>query len=218
MDDVAPAMLQVTIRRGERHDIPVLADLFDMANAGSIAAIWGKQALDGETWRDTCARHMAEPASELHFGKALVAEASGEIAGMLLFFRMEPAAAPVDISRLPPNLRVFAELRNLVPTCVFLRDMAVFPQFRGQGVARKLLDTGIMAGKLAGIDRAAAIVHESSTSLLAHYDRRGMKVVAQRPVVEHNFYAPESQWLLLVLEPGNDDMAAAASEESGVAQ
>jgi GNAT superfamily N-acetyltransferase len=189
----------VLMRMGQEGDADALCDLFDMANHGDIAVIWGKDAKPGETWKHVCTRHMLDPASEIHVGKSLVAEVDGVIAGVLFFFHLRPAPL-ADLSHLPDHARPFAILRNMAPECVFLRDMAVFPAYRGLRLATRMLDKAIEAGFRAGLRHAVAIVHESNTLLLAHYRKRGLIEIGSHTVLAHNHHSPESRWLLLKLD------------------
>jgi GNAT superfamily N-acetyltransferase len=195
---------------GQEGDVDALCDLFDMANHGDIAAIWGGEAGPGETWKHVCTRHMLDPSSEVHFGKAVVAEIDGEIAGALFFFHMRPAPI-ADMSGLPLHARPFALLRSQAPECVLLRDMAVFPQFRGFGIATRLLDAAIRAGFTVGIKHAVAIVHETNVRLLAHYRKRGFSEIGSHTVLAHNHHSPESRWLLLKLDAPEAGTSAAAA-------
>jgi GNAT superfamily N-acetyltransferase len=200
----------LVIRMGQEGDVDALGDLFDMANHGDIAAIWGREAGPGETWKHVCTRHMLDPQSEIHFGKAVVAEINDELAGALFFFHMRPIP-PGDFSVLPAHARPFAILRAEAPEGVMLRDMAVFPQFRGLRLATRLLDAAITTGFSAGLKHAIAIVHETNVKLLAHYGKRGFAEIGSHTVLEHSHHSPESRWLLLKLDAQAAAPAAAAS-------
>ncbi len=201
----------VTYRMAEEGDIGALAELFDMANHGDIAVIWGREAGPGETWKDICARHMRNPGSEIHIDKTVVAIVDGAVAGMLMFFRASPPRE-YDLTRLPVHARPFMILRAQAPECVYLRDMAVFPQFRGHGIAKNMLDLAIAVGFARGLKHACAIVHETNTKLLAHYYKRGMVEIAREQVLEHNLHAPESYWLLLKLDAPETPAAAPTAD------
>jgi GNAT superfamily N-acetyltransferase len=199
------------LRVGREGDADALAELFNMANHGDIAAIWGREAGPGETWKTICIRNMLNPTSEIHISKSVVAEVDGEVAGVLFFFHMRPAPR-TDFSALPDHARPFAVLRAQAPECVFLRDMAVFPRFRGHRIATRMLDAAINAGFRAGLRHAVAIVHESNTLLLAHYDKRGFAEIGSHAVLEHSHHSPESRWLLLKLDaPAPETPAQPAS-------
>jgi GNAT superfamily N-acetyltransferase len=200
----------LVIRMGQEGDVDALCDLFDMANHGDIAAIWGREAGPGETWKHVCTRHMLDRHSEIHFGKAVVAEIDGELAGALFFFHMRPAAI-ADVSGLPLHARPFAILRSQMPEGLMLRDMAVFPQFRGLRIATRLLDAAIQVGFASRLKHAIAIVHETNTKLLAHYHKRGFAEIGSHTVLEHSHHSPESRWLLLKLDAPEAGTSAAAA-------
>jgi GNAT superfamily N-acetyltransferase len=195
---------------GQEGDVDALCDLFDMANHGDIAAIWGREAGPGQTWKHVCARHILDPHSEIHIGKAVVAEIDGEVAGALFFFHMRPVPHG-DFSALPLHARPFAILRAEAPEGVMLRDMAVFQQFRGLRLATRLLDAAIRTGFSAGLKHAVAIVHETNTLLLAHYHKRGFAEIGSHTVLEHSHHSPESRWLLLKLDAPEAGTSAAAA-------
>jgi GNAT superfamily N-acetyltransferase len=209
-DGEVTSSARLVIRMGEEGDLDALCDLFDMANHGDIAAIWGREARPGETWKHVCTRNMLDPLSEIHFAKAVTAEIDGELAGALFFFHMRPTPAG-DVSALPIHARAFAILRSQTPECVFLRDMAVFPRFRGLRLATRLLDAAINSGFSAGLKHAVAIVHETNVKLLAHYHKRGFAEIGSHTVLEHSHHSPESRWLLLKLNAPAAIPAAAAS-------
>jgi GNAT superfamily N-acetyltransferase len=195
---------------GQERDLDALCDLFDMANHGDIAAIWGRDAGPGETWKHVCARHMRDPRSEVHWAKAVVAQINERIAGALFFFHLMPAPV-ADVNELPLHARPFAILRAHAPECVMLRDMAVFPEFRGLGIATRLLDAAIAAGFAEGLQHAVAIVHESNVKLLAHYRKRGFAEIGSHTVLAHVLHSPESRWLLLKLDAPEAVKTTAAS-------
>jgi len=191
--------INVMVRAGQETDIDELCDLFNMANHGDIAEVFQREAKDTETWKDLCARHMLQPMSEIHFSRALVADVGGAVAGALFWLYQEPQPN-AEIEQAPLHMKPFLALRNNAPEGLFLRDMAVFPQYRGLGYAARLLDLAIEVAFSFGWRHASAIVHETNVKLLEHYRKRGMVETASHAVLKHSLHAPESRWLLLVLD------------------
>jgi ribosomal protein S18 acetylase RimI-like enzyme len=203
---------QLILRMAVEEDADALAHLFDIANHGDVKRIWSEEAGEGGNWLDISRRWMTDPQSEIHYSKAVVAVVNGEVAGFLFFFRFEPTPVPADMSHLKPYMRPFLELRSLAPPGIFLRDMAVFPQYRGFRLATRMLDMAIEAGFSAGLKHATAIVHETNTLLLEHYFKRGMRVTAKREVLSHVHHAPDSHWLLLQLDAPASSVVPPAPE------
>jgi ribosomal protein S18 acetylase RimI-like enzyme len=200
---------QLVLRMATAEDVDRLIPLFDIANHGDVSRILSEEAGEGGDWKALCRTHMTAPHSEIHHSKAVVAVVDGEVAGALFFFRFTPVSAPSDMTGIKPYMRPFIELRSLAPSGIFLRDMAVFPEFRGLRLATRMLDVAIDSGFSSGLKHAVAIVHETNTLLLDHYYKRGMTVMAKRQVLAHSHHSPESHWLLLQLDA--PDPAATAA-------
>jgi ribosomal protein S18 acetylase RimI-like enzyme len=190
-------MSKVNYRMGQPEDAKAIAVLFDMANAGLASQTWEQEAQAGETWMDVAERAILEPQSELGYATTLVAEMDGNVIGMLICTQ-QPSELPFfDLSAIAENQRPFIVLRQKMPGAFLLRDMAVFPEYRGQRIATQLLDLAIGAAYFMNFETVFAIVHETNTKLLAHYDKRGMKVIDSYEAGSHPAYAPDSKWLLL---------------------
>lgn len=198
--------LDPTYRWATPDDLPTVALLYDMANEGLIADVWGKEAKEGETWVDVCCRYMMQEQSEISYKNTIVAEVDGKVVGALIFFPLADPMPKIDFAQIPAHMRSFFELKDMVPGSLFIRDIGVFPEYRGRRIATTMLNIAFNLGFQAGFKTGSVIVHETNVKQLAHYYKRGMKLVASRPALEHNFYPPESLWYLLKLD---------APEESG---
>lgn len=187
----------VLFRLGQPEDAEAIALLFDMANAGLVAQAWGEEAEEGETWLDVAKRTIQDPHCELSYAHTIVAELEGRVVGMLICTQQPTEIPPFDPESVPSGQRPFLVLRSKVPGGYLLRDIAVFPEYRGLGIASKLFDLAISAAYHMGFDTILIITHESNEKLLEHYARRGMKVVASHAAGDHPAYAPDSKWLLL---------------------
>jgi ribosomal protein S18 acetylase RimI-like enzyme len=193
-------MAEVNYRMGRAEDAKDIAILFDMANAGLVAEVWGKDAEGNETWLDVAQRHILQPGSEVSYATTLVAEMEGKVLGALICTQQAKELPPVDLDALPPEQRPFIALRGKMPGAFLLRDMAVYPEYRGHRIATQLLDMAIGAAYFMKFDTVFAIVHETNTKLLAHYDKRGLKIVDSHAAGNHPSYDPDSKWLLLTCQ------------------
>lgn len=191
--------VEIFFRFAEPQDARDIAVLFDMANAGKIAEMWTPYAQEGETWVDVAVRQILTPGTSISLSGTLVAVCGNRTVGMLMCRNLSPD--PVDFSKSTEDSRSFDELKDQVRGSFYLSIMAVYEEWRGYGVAKKLLDFAISAAYHVGSTTVSAIVHESNTKLLAHYAKRGMAVKSSRPAGKHPAYAPDSQWLLLTCSP-----------------
>ncbi|GGE44733.1 hypothetical protein GCM10007276_22310 [Agaricicola taiwanensis] len=195
--------VQIRFRTGTEADAEDVAILFDMSNAGYITQLWGEEAQEGETWLDVAKRKILAPGSEIGPAHTIIAEAGfgdgrSKVAGMLIW-KLIPDVPP-DPSRETDATRAFAELKTHVPGSFYLSNMAVYPDWRDYRLATAMLNVAITTAYKMGYKTISAIVHESNTKLLAHYDKRGMAVTASMPVGPRSAYAAESRWLLLTCQ------------------
>lgn len=185
------------LRLSKPEDLPDLVRLFDMSNAGITRLAFEKMAQPGEDWIAVGCREMAREDVEFSIQNTITAEVDGKVAGMLIYSVWRQDYPAVDLETLPVSEQAFSLLRRQTGHSLYLRNMAVYEEFRGLRIAAKLLDAVIRTGIMIGVPRVTAIVHDSNVKLLAHYARRGMKEVAREIVREHPVFAPDSYWTLL---------------------
>lgn len=187
----------LSLRLASEADCPALVDLFDLSNNGLGQTGFAALAQPGEDWRAAGIRMTARRDVEYSFANTIVAEWEGQLAGMMVF-NVQPDPMPPALTHLlPPTDRAFSVLRLMVPGSLYLRNMAVFPEFRGKRIGEALVSATIAAGIRIGLASVSAIVHDTNTLLLAHYAKRGMAEIARHPVLEHPSYAADSTWILL---------------------
>ena len=187
----------------EEADFPQLAKLFDIANANTMAAIWNRDAPEGQTWVDMLKPMMFGEFGELNYKNIIVADIDGIAVGMLIINVNSDPWPDQDLSFMEPYAVPFSKLRAMVPGYGYLRIMAVFPEFRGARIATNLLDIAFNLSIKSGWKGICATVHDGNTLLLTHYHKRGLRELGRSPVVEHISYDPKSCWVLVAVDtPG----------------
>jgi ribosomal protein S18 acetylase RimI-like enzyme len=187
----------LALRLAREEDCPALVTLFDMSNKGLTQLGFAALAEGGEDWQAAGARQMARHDVEYSFANTIVAEWDGALAGMMIFLVQPTILPPASIEAIAPADRAFAVLRQQTAGSVYLRNMGVFPEFRGRRIGEALVSAVISSAIRIGIGEVSGIVHETNVLLLAHYAKRGMLEVDRHPVLEHPSYAPDSAWILL---------------------
>ena len=187
----------------EEGDFLAMAELFDMANANTMAALWNRDAPEGQTWVDMLKPMMFGDFGELNYKNIVVADVGGKAVGMLVI-NVNPNPWPEeDSSFMKPYAVPFSKLRAKVPGYGYLRIMAVFPEFRGLRIATNLLDIAFNLAIKSEWNGVCATVHDGNTLLLTHYRKRGLKELGRSEVVEHISYDPKSCWVLMSVDtPG----------------
>jgi ribosomal protein S18 acetylase RimI-like enzyme len=190
-------------RMAEESDFEQMAELFDIANANTMAALWNRDAPEGQTWVDMLKPMMFGEFGELNYKNIAVADVGGKAVGMLVVNVNSDPWPIEDFSLIKPYAVAFSKLRGMLPGYGYLRIMAVFPEFRGLRIATNLLDIAFNLAIKSGWKGVCATVHDGNALLLEHYRKRGLKELGRSEVVEHISYDPKSNWILLSVDaPG----------------
>ena len=98
---------------------------------------------------------------------------------------------------------LLAELRGVAIGYLMVRisgeegeilNLAVLPEHRRRGIARELLEQGLAALALAGVQEAYLEVRESNQAALTLYGAKGFRTVGMRP---HYYRSPVEDALVL---------------------
>ena len=184
----------------EDGDFEQLAKLFDIANANTMAALWDRDAPEGQTWVDMLKPMMFGEFGELNYKNIAVADVDGVAVGMLIINVNADPWPEEDFSAMQPYAIPFSKLRAMLPGYGYLRIMAVFPEFRGLRIATNLLDIAFNLAIKSGWKGVCASVHDGNSLLLDHYRKRGLQELGRSEVNEHISYDPKSCWVLMSVD------------------
>lgn len=175
-------------------DATDLARLADMAGEGLPAHVWAEQAGPGETAHEVGRRRALRDKGAFSWRNAVIAELEGQVAGALVGYRIAEPPQPLD--GLPPAFRNLQALENMVPGAHYVNVLAVYPAFRGRGVARQLLAEA--EARAAPGQDLAIIVADRNAPALALYVSEGFAERARLPLVRPPGWECESRaWVLL---------------------
>lgn len=187
-----------SFRRATEADCSDLAILFDIASRGIVSWIWSDLAAPGQTsievGRDRI-RALTEVRSH-HANWHVACVGSRTIGG---FFGLRLAAAPetVDWTEVSDILRPLEEMEHLAQGCWLLQAVALFPEFRGQGLARPLLEEAEAAARVSGATRIVLQVEEINQTACQSYLRFGYHEWARRPYVPFPGSRDSGDWILM---------------------
>ncbi len=187
-------MAELSIRPGRptASDAAAFAELADMAAGGLFGSLLGRRALE------IVARVYRHPANELSFEQTHFCEEDGSIAGMVNGYFGRHAkelrrgtarwfarhagwrlirAAAVAL----PRARVFAFMDRLAPDAYYIQELAVFPDRRGQGLGRVLLESVEETAREAGAASLELDVETGNDVAIALYEGFGFQAAATSP-------------------------------------
>jgi ribosomal protein S18 acetylase RimI-like enzyme len=174
-------MSDFALRPAKPEDAPAIAGLFLISSDGLAAYIWTRIAAPGEELAAIGARRYARKGVAFSYENCLIAEADGNIAGMLHSFPMEadPDAEPES----DPVLRPYSELEDY--GSLYVSGVAVAEEYRGQGLGTALMAEAEKRAKALALPRVSLICFERNEGALRLYMRLGYAERMRRAVVPH---------------------------------
>ena len=98
---------------------------------------------------------------------------------------------------LPPRFRPLQQLEDLAGGTWYVNVLATYPQFRGQGHGRALLQLAETLARAASRQGMSIIVSDGNTGARRLYERHGYRQVDARPMVQDGLPLEGAEWLLL---------------------
>lgn len=189
--------LQAPFRPATPADAAVLAELVNHAGEGLPLYLWDRMKELGETAWDVGLRRAAREEGAFSYRNAVMIEHDGKAAGALIGYGITEAPEPVPAD-IPPMFRPLQELENLAPGTWYVNVLAVLPAFRNLGLGGRLLALAEEIGRAAGSRGMSIIVSDANAGARRLYERRGYRVVAERPMVKEDWQNSGENWVLLV--------------------
>jgi ribosomal protein S18 acetylase RimI-like enzyme len=169
---------------------------------GGAAVGWAHDRRADGTYNPLEVGRLEMLREDTQFGwrSAIMAEADGEVAGMLLGYRKadEREAVPADVWA---PLRPIEELEAEADGRWFISMVGVHKPWRGKGVGSVLLDHADAQARATQARGQALIVEDANDGARRLYEGRGFRVTTSRPMVpfpgtpQHG-----TDWLLMVKE------------------
>lgn len=187
------------IRNAFNSDAADLARLINMAGEGLPEFLWRDEAEKvGIPAMHLGAQRAARDEGAFSYRHARVAEIAGEAAGMSLAYRLDDAGGPADLESLPPMVRPLVELEALAPGSWYINAVAAYPEWRGQGVGKALMEDCEEAAVSCDANAVSLIVASENTGAHRLYLRLGYREEASSPLVTWPGGPGGGNWLLMV--------------------
>jgi ribosomal protein S18 acetylase RimI-like enzyme len=179
-----PPEAGVTFGAAEKNDAREIARLFQIASGGVVDYVWSTLApqYPGLTPLEIGTRRYAAEDTPFSYRNCTIAGYASRVAGMVLAYTMgEKAEVPDEPA--DPVLKPYGRLE--ISGSFYIAALAVFPEFRGQGLGTKLLTLAGDQARAEGCDVLSLIVFEQNEGAVRLYGRNGFEVVERAPVVPH---------------------------------
>ena len=178
--------MTVKIRKARVADIPHMAYVAIQA-FGGYAEVMYEGAIPGRTVQQMVEHRFSRGGTTSSISNSRIAEDDGTVLGGLHAFPMDLSEDdPQDLLIPEDRYPVFAPFEHLhVDGSYYINAMAVYPQFRGQGIARQLMEKAEDEAVAMNFDHASLHVFAENANALQLYERIGYREFARRPVVRH---------------------------------
>ena len=191
-----------TLRPARKSDAAEIALLVNIAVHGSIAPGWAQDRQAEGTYEplEVGRLEMLRDDTEFNWRSATMAEADGEVVGMLLGYRKPDQREPVPADTWAP-LRPIEELEADANGRWFISMVGVHKTWRGKGVGSILLGHATAQASATQANGLALIVEDANSGARRLYESRGFAVTTSRPMVPFPGTPQHGKdWLLMVKE------------------
>jgi ribosomal protein S18 acetylase RimI-like enzyme len=193
------AMMQAEtrFRPARKEDCRTIAELYRISSDGVADYIWQGLAEPGEEHIEVGERRYAREDTVFSYRNCTVAERNGEVIGMLVAFPVEPDSKVSESDEeVDPVLKPYSELER--PESYYICGMALFPEYRGQGLGTRMLELARQQAYKRGLEELSLIVFEQNAGAKRLYERHGFWEMDRRPVVPHELIRYTGDALLMV--------------------
>ncbi len=165
------ASAPIRLRPGTVDDIDFLVEIIAMSSHGGIGehyhAVYGHHT----PWQTHARRDISRAGTELGYDMAVIALAGERRAAAAIFnpLRATIAYGPAETERSAAIQRLIGR----VPGTLLIREVAVLPQYRGQGIGRQLIEAAMAFARFRKLSAVSLTVNGDNTPARALYETSG---------------------------------------------
>ena len=176
--------MSIEIRPARVADIPQMASLSIQA-MGGFAEIMYEGAIPGRTVQQLVEHRLSRAGETSSFVNSRIAEDEGAVLGGLHAFPKDHAAEDRDDLLIPEAVfHIFEPFQKLeAPGSYYINVVAVYPEYRGQGVARRLMAAAESEARSQGFETASLHVYAENHGAVALYEKLGYREIGRQPLI-----------------------------------
>lgn len=193
--------LTALYRPASTTDAHQIAELYRIASDGITDYIWHtlQDENPGLSPLEIGIARAADPDNIFGYKRCTIAELSGEVAGMMVTFPIHESSPEQDQTDTSPADSDTTEAQEsqqdepdvLAPYALekantwYICALAVFPEYRGQGIGSEFLNIARKQAKKEGYNELSLLCFDQNVGAKRLYQRRGFKTSDRTPVVPH---------------------------------
>ncbi len=191
--------MEIQYRQGRKEDCLAIADLIRAASGGVVDFLF-RELVPRMTPVQMVARNLERDHPPHTFRNAIVAEGEGIVTGMALSYPSHLHGITEGMKKFFPPDRL-EQVRPYysapVGRSLFLDAIAVKDEFRGKGIARKLILLTQDKARQSGYDALTLIVFAQNRNARQLYERLGFEVVEEIMIMPHELISYQGDCLLM---------------------
>ncbi|MBM3544168.1 MAG: GNAT family N-acetyltransferase [Alphaproteobacteria bacterium] len=187
-----------TFRPATIADVSALAVLVDIAGDGMASYMWRGLAAPGQSPLEIGRERARREEGGFSYRNATIAELDGEIAAGLVGYRLQEPYDTGGFDAMPDLVRPLVLLESKVPGSWYVNILATFPEFRGQGIASRLLAIAEEKARAAQAPSLSVIVTSWNGNAARLYTKAGYTPDAREPALPFPGCLHKGDWVLMV--------------------
>ncbi len=129
-----------------------------------------------------------------HYSRAHVLEFDGRVAGGMIGELTEEYPSLKDWA---PYIEPLASLETRVPGYWSILAIAIYAEFRGKGLASKLLDHAVQLASQSSARGLSIVVEDTNTAAITLYKKKGFETAESLPWLAYGGRIGPNNWLML---------------------
>lgn len=167
-------------RPAVRKDCSEIAGLYQISSDGVSDYIWSRLAEPGEHLLEVGRRRYEREDTLFSYRSCTIVEIQGAIAGMLVAFPMQSDPSETEDD---PVLAPYSRLED--DGSYYICGVALFPEFRNQGIGNRLMQLAEEQARELGLFRTSLIVFEQNVGACRLYHKLGYRETMRATIVPH---------------------------------
>ena len=173
--------MSVVFRPAERADAREIARLFQISSEGCADYIWSLIAQPGQALLDVGEMRYAREGVIFSYENCLIAEAEGQVIGMMHSFVMHHD--PDAVAETDPVLAPYADME--IPDTLYISSLALHEGWRSLGLGARFLQHARERCAELGLTGLSLIDYAANTGARRFYERHGFEIVKTCQVTPH---------------------------------
>ncbi|WP_094709129.1 N-acetyltransferase [Hahella sp. CCB-MM4] len=192
------------IEAANKEDAGELAYLINLAGEGFPELLWSGMVEGSETPLQVGAKRAAREEGGFSYTNAKVIRIEEDIAGMVISYKLDDPYDIGDLADYPEPVRSLIQLEAKVPGSWYINAIATHENYRGRGIATKLMADAEMQAREHGANTMSLIVSSENRLARSLYLNMEYRIVSSLPVASHLSFIHGGIWELMVKPVPNE--------------